>query len=208
MASRFYPFARTTTSQARDVVRNIIRSSATPLSTRDIFKQAVQQATGSSASRSTRANPVANDPHEPPYPDHAIRSMTYLKTIVLPELLGRKEIEKIHMQRTLSAEEIERRRASMTKAAQRAHANDPAKTIDSWVWKAREFVPKAPVVKQEEPVFGVEVGVGEDWGHLNRRRRRAREMSVKRDVKWMRKLQRAKQPPPSLSELPSDSAQL
>jgi hypothetical protein len=44
----------------------------------------------------------------------------------------------------------------------------------------------------EEEVFGTEVGVGEDWGHLNKRRRRAREGKVARDVKWLEKVQRAR----------------
>jgi hypothetical protein len=41
-------------------------------------------------------------------------------------------------------------------------------------------------------VFGAEVGVGKDWSHLNRRRRRVREEKVARDVKWMRKVQSAR----------------
>jgi hypothetical protein len=38
-------------------------------------------------------------------------------------------------------------------------------------------------------VFGVEVGVGEDRSHLNKRWRRAWEEKVARDVKWLEKLQ-------------------
>ena len=44
----------------------------------------------------------------------------------------------------------------------------------------------------EEEAFGAEVGVGEDWSHLNKRRQRAREEKVARDVKWMKKVQRAR----------------
>lgn len=48
--------------------------------------------------------------------------------------------------------------------------------------------------KEEEgaAAFGAEVGVGEDWGHLNRRRRGTRGEKVQRDVKWMRKVQRVR----------------
>jgi hypothetical protein len=46
--------------------------------------------------------------------------------------------------------------------------------------------------EKDEEVFGAEVGVGEDWSHLNKRRRRAREEKVSRDVKWIRKLQKAR----------------
>ncbi|KAG1744149.1 uncharacterized protein EDB91DRAFT_1080941 [Suillus paluster] len=37
-----------------------------------------------------------------------------------------------------------------------------------------------------------DVGVGEDWSHLNKRRQRARKEKVERDLKWMWTLQAAK----------------
>lgn len=43
-----------------------------------------------------------------------------------------------------------------------------------------------PKPKKEPKVFGTEVGVGEDWSHLNKRRQRAREGKVTRDVVWMK----------------------
>lgn len=46
-----------------------------------------------------------------------------------------------------------------------------------------------PKPKKEYKVFGTEVGVGEDWSHLNKRRRRAREGKVERDVAWLKDLQ-------------------
>jgi hypothetical protein len=48
--------------------------------------------------------------------------------------------------------------------------------------------------EDKDEVFGWEVGVGEDWSHLNKRlgRRRAREEKVARDVKWLEKLQSAR----------------
>lgn len=39
-------------------------------------------------------------------------------------------------------------------------------------------------------MFGAEVGVGEDWSHLNKRRQRAREGKVARDVTWLKDLQK------------------
>jgi hypothetical protein len=40
---------------------------------------------------------------------------------------------------------------------------------------------------EDEEVFGLEVAVGEDWSHLNKRlgRRRTREEKVASDVKWL-----------------------
>ena len=45
---------------------------------------------------------------------------------------------------------------------------------------------------EDEEVLGAEVGVGEDWSHLNKRRRRVREEKVARDFQWVEKLQSAR----------------
>lgn len=44
----------------------------------------------------------------------------------------------------------------------------------------------------EEDPFGREVGAGEDWSHLNKRRQAMREKKVANDVRWMQQLERAK----------------
>ncbi|KAI0314407.1 hypothetical protein OF83DRAFT_452638 [Amylostereum chailletii] len=191
MASQLYPWVYNVTAPARDIVRNVIRTSSTPLSTKNIFKQAVKQVPSSTSPAPTKAMLKRMSGPLPSHPEHPVRSISYLKHIVLPELVKRKEIELVHTQRTLTQEEINARMASMTKA-QRARAGTLSATISSWVWQARDYQPQPVVQKEEVVTFGTEVGVGEDWGHLNRRRRRARETKVKRDVKWMRKLIRAK----------------
>lgn len=108
---------------------------------------------------------------------------------MLPDLLQRKEVEKIHTIRKLTQEEIDLRLKSMTKAARRSA--EVATTANAWVWQQRiptvAVEPKPPTER-----FGVEVGVGEDWSHLNKRRRRAREASVARDVAWVKRLERAR----------------
>lgn len=98
------------------------------------------------------------------------------------------EVEKFHNVRTLSDEEIQRRLATMSKSARKAKSNLSSTTIDTWLWrlKARPRPPSQP--KEKEPVFGVEVGVGEDRSHLNKRRQRAREEKVARDVTWLKDL--------------------
>jgi len=60
--------------------------------------------------------------------------------------------------------------------------------VDKSKWSSFEGTKK----NEDEEVFGGEVGVGEDWSHLNKRRRRARDEKVARDVKWMEKLQTAR----------------
>jgi hypothetical protein len=97
-------------------------------------------------------------------------------------------IEKFHTQRSLSQQEIDKRLASMTKSARKAKADSLPTVSAVWLWRLREVKQNPPHPKQAPKVFGTEVGVGEDWSHLNKRRRRAREGKVERDVAWLRDL--------------------
>ena len=78
--------------------------------------------------------------------------------------------------------------------------------VSTWMWQPVdksanplrwsndvEILSKDDDAKIANKVFGEPVGAGEDWGHLNRRRRRVREEKVARDVKWMRKVERARE---------------
>ncbi|THH19639.1 hypothetical protein EW146_g1571 [Bondarzewia mesenterica] len=187
-----------TTKQAQDIVRQVLRSSPTPLSTKDIFKQALQLKlenpviqTDPYILRARKLSEAQGTP-QPPQPQHPIRSLSYLKRTVLPDLVKLRDIEKVHSERLMTDEEIDHRLASMTKA-QRAAARSMSTTVHSWLWQEKAVKGPLPKVEEkEEKVFGAEVGVGEDWSHLNRRRQRAREGKVTRDVKWVRKLERAK----------------
>jgi hypothetical protein len=98
------------------------------------------------------------------------------------------EVEKFHTIRTLSNEEIEHRLATMSKSARKAKGDSLPTTTSVWLWKMKAQPPPPPEPVQVKPVFGVEVGVGEDWSHLNRRRQRAREDKVDRDVTWLKDL--------------------
>lgn len=99
----------------------------------------------------------------------------YLKKVVLPHLAKEGKVEKFH-----------------TKV-------DSNKT-DVWLWRATNKKPKAvpdtsttdalPAGIADLPPAAV--GVGEDWGHLNKRRRRARERKVARDLRLMTRIQDAK----------------
>lgn len=62
----------------------------------------------------------------------------------------------------------------------------------AWVWRP---MPKLPEPKPEpvKQLYGTEVGAGADWSHLNKRRRRAREEKVARDIGWMRMFDRERQ---------------
>ena len=126
---------------------------------------------------------------------------SYLKHVVLPDLAKRNELEKVHSVRTLTPEEVEQRLQTLTKSARKAA--DLPTTTDVWLW--RQWTPKPqPAQKPEKPLYGVEVGAGADWSHLNKRRQRARVGKVERDIKWMRQLERIRAE--ALAESPSTSS--
>lgn len=101
-----------------------------------------------------------------------------------------KEVEKFHTTRTLSDEEIRHRLATMSKSARKAKESSMTTTGEVWLWRLKERPPPPPEPKKAKPVFGAEVGVGEDWSHLNKRRQRAREGKVARDVTWLKDLEK------------------
>ncbi|KAI0305212.1 hypothetical protein B0F90DRAFT_1702523, partial [Multifurca ochricompacta] len=60
--------------------------------------------------------------------------------------------------------------------------------VSTWMWQLVDKSKNPPKEAKDkvQQVFGAEVGVGEDWDHLNKRRRRARE-------DWMRKVRVARE---------------
>ena len=103
------------------------------------------------------------------------------------------------MKRVLSPAEIEQRKATMSKAQlKKTSVATLSQPLSTWMWQlldnksSKGSSLKGGAEDKSEAAFGAEVGVGEDWGHLNRRRRRARVEKVERDVRWMRKLQSAR----------------
>lgn len=220
------------------LVRTILRDSPSPLTTKEIYKEAVRReekleyphpptvVAGASAQQPeklvNKRGVVHAPPPAPPHPENAVRSVRwvwtcttppppgravsvscfeadvsvfcvcvsrYLKTVVLPHMRDNiQEVEKFHDVRTLSDEEIKHRLATMSKSARKAKGTSWPTTGDVWLWRLRERPPPPPEPKKAKTVFGTEVGVGEDWSHLNKRRQRAREEKVARDVTWLKDL--------------------
>lgn len=116
--------------------------------------------------------------------------LSYLKSAVLPALAYNNVIQKVHTSVTLTPEELEARLQNLDKSARRTANLQSIQEVFAWRPKVQQAPPKP---KPEPEVFGKEVGVGEDWSHLNKRRRRAREASVARDVKWLRELEKVRE---------------
>jgi hypothetical protein len=116
----------------------------------------------------------------------------------LEHLVRTRDVKKVHIKRVLSPAEIERRKATMTQAQLKKTSVEAllSQPVSSWMWqlvdKSNEVSRAAMDKSEEERVLGAEVGVGEDWSHLNKRRREAREEKVARDVKWVKKVEKAR----------------
>lgn len=59
-----------------------------------------------------------------------------------------------------------------------------------WMPTQRPRVPKKVLHSPPTEFFGAAVGAGEDWGHLNKRRNRARDGKVKREIQLMKEVKK------------------
>ncbi|KZT10545.1 uncharacterized protein LAESUDRAFT_734900 [Laetiporus sulphureus 93-53] len=185
---------RTATEEARQLVLSIISSQQTPPTAHEIYKLAVQQefAAKGEILQSPAKNAAAAKQHstEPPYPTHIIRSMQHLKRVVLRSLVNSNDIQQVHKIEALPKEERAKRLHSLSRSGKK-HADHTLAPVSIWRWQILTNKPVPPKPK-EKPVFGKEVGVGQDWSHLNKRRQRSRIGSVRRDVRWLWELENAK----------------
>jgi hypothetical protein len=107
----------------------------------------------------------------------------YLKH-TLKSLVRTHDVKKVHIKRTLTPAELEQRKATMSKSQLKKTAL--SLPVSTWLWQLDD-----ELVKQREEEAS-EAEFGEDWGYLNKRRRRARVEKVARDVKWAQKVERAR----------------
>ncbi|KAI9058049.1 hypothetical protein FKP32DRAFT_1297224 [Trametes sanguinea] len=162
---------KSATPQARKFVLSLIEEQKQPLTVQELYRLAVQ-----------RQQTIEGEPVLP--------SMRYLKKVVLPELAGANKVERVHAKVKLTPEELAELRAKMGPTSKKAATLPPNAELWRWQLKQKE---DAPPALEQKAMFGREVGVGADWSHLNRRRQQAREEKVKRDVQWLKELDRARQ---------------
>lgn len=123
---------------------------------------------------------------------------SYLKTKILPILVRQNLAEKFHTTRTLSHDQLTDRFKVLTKGKKTTASAVPAashsSTTSVWLWRPMDpaKVPAArlAVEKEKKPLYGWEVGFGEDASHLNKRRQRKRVEKVRSDVAWMKALEK------------------
>ncbi|KZT22782.1 hypothetical protein NEOLEDRAFT_1180684 [Neolentinus lepideus HHB14362 ss-1] len=193
-----YAWTPYVTAEALRIVRNVMKSTGNPMSTKEIFKLAVAQKPQKPIDPPPPIIKVRKDgsikqiPY-PSHPEHPIRSVRYLKQVVLPAMEHSLEIEKFHTKAALSQTEIEGRLASLSKSANKAKQAAISGTLQSvWLWRFRSEPPPQQEKEELEKLYGEEVGVGRDLSHLSKRRRAARVKKVEKAVKFMRSVQLAR----------------
>lgn len=116
--------------------------------------------------------------------------LSFLKRSVLPILEGNKELKIVRTTRIpFNPASVSQPEQGKRKKAD-AHVTTAAAPapVTVWVWQPvdKSTLPKPKGPSPIKKIFGEDVGVGEDWSHLNKRRRRARAEKVWRDVATMK----------------------
>ncbi|KAE9408529.1 hypothetical protein BT96DRAFT_913705 [Gymnopus androsaceus JB14] len=135
-------------------------------------------------------------PPSPPHPEHPVRSIRFLKTHVLPVLEGQKEIRLAQGKRftvvpeaKVEAKTKKGKGKGKGNAASASASSAPQQPISHnvmvWMPTQKPRIEKQILPSPPATLSGAAVGVGEDWGHLNRRRKGARDEKVKRDFALM-----------------------
>ncbi|KIJ61464.1 hypothetical protein HYDPIDRAFT_137791, partial [Hydnomerulius pinastri MD-312] len=195
--SSFQLFPRHATHGAREIVLNIIKTAKGPMSTKEVYDLAIKR-TGTKFAKveplqdikslleAKRAAGIKIPRKLPPHPNHEIRSIKYLKTVVLPDLVARNALEKFMTKVTLTPEQVRRRVEAAPSNEQKVLQQTLSKPINAWLWRPNAPAPvtsPAPEPTGPRPrgilaLTPAAVGVGGDWSHLNKRRQRARELKV------------------------------
>ncbi|KZT66552.1 hypothetical protein DAEQUDRAFT_758670 [Daedalea quercina L-15889] len=186
------PWPQHATREARQLVLSILRSQKEPVAAKDLYKlvveSEVQKSDMPAANPDQTVFPSSGNRPMPPHPQHTIRSMRYFRGQVLADLMRTKDVRRVYMQRELTHEEVQEHKRTLKQGARKQSEFLTAHGV--WRYECRNR--PTPQKPKEEHVFGEEVGVGADWSHLNRRRQRSRILSVVRDVRWLRKLEKAR----------------
>ncbi|KAK0470710.1 hypothetical protein IW261DRAFT_1572898 [Armillaria novae-zelandiae] len=157
-------------------IRRVVRTDASSgLTTRELFLAIKQK---ESANKDL-----------PPKKWAGVKSLSFLKTTLLPLLQLNHEIKPVKSLRipepTAAAPTAQKK-----KKGKKSKGVDTVQPITTWVWKytpeyAKEQAQQSATARaaaeaKDRPVYGSEVGIGEDYSHLNRRRLRARPGKIRR----------------------------
>jgi len=121
-------------------------------------------------------------PMKVPRPEHPVRSVNFLKNMILPALQGQHEIVTVSQPRSGLHPEPDLSNLRPVKRQLRTSFGR------EFVWKVVPFEerPKVAARKMERAVRGAEVGAGVDISHLNKRRQNTRVWKVAEAVRQLR----------------------
>ncbi|PFH46550.1 hypothetical protein AMATHDRAFT_69584 [Amanita thiersii Skay4041] len=164
------------------LVKKVINANLTPagLTTTEIYKLVRNEPVSPDFQPPERD--YSKTGSQPPHPEHPVRSIRYLKKTLLPMLQGNGLIKMSPVTRTEPV-------VVQDKKAGKFGAPSSTGQRKVWAWRPLDpnERPKPKIPSPPKRVFGEEVGVGEDWSHLNSRRRRAREGKVAKDAWGLKK---------------------
>ncbi|KIK98004.1 hypothetical protein PAXRUDRAFT_824386 [Paxillus rubicundulus Ve08.2h10] len=138
------------TPQARQIVRSILATAPIKelgLDAHEIYERAFKEypdvITPTPAPKTTalgnhaRLRRPKKPMPEPPRREHPVRSMRYLKKIILEEMAEAKEIEKVHIKRGAMIEDGKRELSVRSKVAGRTELVGEAPKDNFWRWRLR-----------------------------------------------------------------------
>ncbi|KAK0218855.1 hypothetical protein IW262DRAFT_1387911 [Armillaria fumosa] len=158
-------------------VRRVVRTDAyTGLTTRELFLAIKQKETATKDLPSKKWV--------------GVKSLRFLKTTLLPLLQLNHEIKPVKSVRIPEPTAAAAPTAPKKKKGKKSKGVDTVQPITTLVWKytpeyAKEVAQQSAAARaaaeaKDRPVYGSEVGIGEDYNHLNRRRLRARPGKIRR----------------------------
>ncbi|KAF8578486.1 hypothetical protein K439DRAFT_1663709 [Ramaria rubella] len=232
---RLARWSRLATPRGREIVLEILKSAyPQPLRTQELYERIRKEypdeklpapvpippplrspkSLAITASGKVKKEKPVPEPVQPPHPDHPIRSLKYLKSIILGELTQRNQVSKVHSMREPTPEELAQKGRRL-KGKKKQASNTPMAIInvkgmvDQWGWVLKtpedlEFQ-KEERLRIQKAVEGqkqldpeklkeeAQKKFAAEWEHLNVRRRRARAGKLEREEKWARLLEGERQ---------------
>ncbi|KAJ3547232.1 hypothetical protein NM688_g5423 [Phlebia brevispora] len=175
--------------EALDIVRSVVSAHPAPLRTKELYSLALKQPVEGKVQHILR--PELVDPKDtplPPHAEHPIRSMSYLKRVVLPVLAKENFVKKVHSVRQMTTEEIAALKTTPSKSARKTAEQG---VVHEWSWALKGPM---PIQKPQPPktIDPKEIAFGGDISHLSKRRQRSRQKTIARELEWVKELEQAR----------------
>ncbi|QRW15081.1 hypothetical protein RhiLY_14080 [Ceratobasidium sp. AG-Ba] len=200
------------TPHARNIVRKLLADGQN-LRIQEIYKRGLEQFPATPFPQppppkrfNGKGGVLKPAPPQPPHPQHPFRSKSYLKDVVLPDLIASNEVEKFHTMLDEAEESLTKKRITKSKQAIKTGGQD------IWLWRLtglQKEAGKNPKLEDEPQV--TEPGWYQDnsiyprpkiekarserdpYGagpldHLNKRRRNARPLKQELEKEWMKSI--------------------